>query len=346
MFTFHPKRLESLTLPVSTGWLLAACMEAKGKQDLWMQQKPEVLDALREQAIIQSTESSNRIEGITIEAHRLKPIVLGRSKPRDRSETEIVGYKKALRWIFTRKTLPPIDAKIILRLHAFAQGGSAGDAGKWKSKDNEIVEIQPNGERRIRFKPTSAKKTPRAIDQLCLGYRDVISHDFLPSLISVASFVFDFLCIHPFRDGNGRVARLLTGFLLDQQNFIIGRYISLERLIEISKDDYYRTLSESSRHWHENKNDLIPWWNYFIGLIMQAYNELAKRVENVSADTGKSELIKQAILHQDQPFSLREIHMKCPHASTQLIKKVLAKMKKEGTVRLSGRGRGAKWTLK
>jgi Fic family protein len=319
-------------------------MEAKGKQDLWIQRKPEILDALREQAIIQSVESSNRIEGVTVEPNRLRPIVLGRSKPRDRSEIEIVGYKRALKWIFNRKRLPDIDADIIRKLHSYAQGGSASDAGQWKQKNNEIIEILPNNERKIRFKPTSARKTPKAIDQLCLGYRDVIAHERLPALIAVASYVFDFLCIHPFRDGNGRISRLLAFYLLEQHGLIVGRFISLERLIEANKEAYYQTLSESSSGWHEGRNDLTPWWNYFLSIVNQAYGEFAKRVEFKTTDSGKSELIMQSILRQAEPFSLAEISNQCPNVSVQLIKKVLAKMKKEGTIRLSGRGRGAKWS--
>lgn len=345
MLTFQPKRLADLAIPVSTAWLLSACMEAKGKQDLWIQRKPEVLDALREQAIIQSVESSNRIEGVTVEAHRLRPIVLGRSKPRDRSEIELVGYRRALKWIFNRKLLPDIDADTIRKLHSFAQGGSAGDAGQWKLKNNEIIEILPNGERKIRFRPTTAKATPKAIEQLCLGYKDVITQERLPALIAVASFVFDFLCIHPFRDGNGRVSRLLASYLLEQHGLIVGRFISLERLIETNKASYYQTLSESSSRWHEGCNDLTPWWNHFLSILHQAYGEFAERVEFKSTDSGKSELIVQSILRQAEPFSLAEISKQCPNVSVQLIKKVLARLKKEGTIRLSGRGRGARWSI-
>ena len=169
MLSLQPDKLARVSIPISTGWLLATCMEAKGKQDLWTRQKPEVLGALREQAIIQSAESSNRIEGVTVAADRLVPIVMGRSKPRDRSEEEVVGYRKALNWIFSRRRPVPIEPRTILRLHALAQGGASGDAGKWKTKDNEIVEFLASGERRVRFVPTPAKEAADAVSRLCVA---------------------------------------------------------------------------------------------------------------------------------------------------------------------------------
>src|SRR5450759_1919550 len=164
MLTLHPRRLAKLKIPMGTGWLLGGCMEARGKQDLWIRQKPQVLEVLREQAIIQSAESSNRIEGVTVAANRLRPLVIGRARPRDRSEGEVAGYRTALAWIFSRKNRVAIAPEVICRLHALAQGGSSGDAGEWKKRDNEIVEILPSGERRLRFVPVSAKKTPAAVE--------------------------------------------------------------------------------------------------------------------------------------------------------------------------------------
>ena len=157
MLTLDPGRLARQAIPVATGWLLGACMEARGKQDLWLRQKPEVLEALREQAMIQSSESSNRIEGITVAANRLRPLVIGRARPRDRSEEELAGYRAALDWIFSRKTRVAITPEVIRRLHAVTQGGSSGDAGEWKKHDNEIIEILPSGGRSLRFVPVSAK---------------------------------------------------------------------------------------------------------------------------------------------------------------------------------------------
>jgi Fic family protein len=345
MLTLDPRKLANLAIPVGTGWLLGTCMEARGKQDLWIRQKPEVLDVLREQAIIQSSESSNRIEGVTVAANRLRPLVVGKARPRDRSEEELAGYRAALDWIFSRKNQVAITPDVVRRLHALAQGGSSGDAGEWKKRDNEIIEILPDGERRIRFVPVSAKKTPAAVEMLCRAYRVASDEERVPPLLLVATFVLDLLCIHPFRDGNGRVSRLATSLLLQSQGFQVARYISLERLIEESKEEYYRILKLCSQGWHEGQNEIIPWWNYSLSTLRRAYKEFERQVESVEARPAKSDLVRQTVLGQVEPFTLADMATQLPAASSQLIKKVLAEMKKAGQVRLVGRGRGARWSV-
>ncbi len=345
MLSLDAKKIAEMTLPVGTGWLLGFCMEARGKQDLWLRQKPEVLDVLREQAIVQSVESSNRIEGVTIPANRLRPVVLGKAKPRDRSEEELAGYRQALDWIFSRKRHVPITPAVIQRLHAFAQGGFSGDAGEWKRRNNEVVEIMSSGERKVRFVPTSAKDTPKTMDSLCQNYGQACDDERLPALLLVATFVLDFLCIHPFRDGNGRVSRLVTTLLLQSHSFQVARYISLERLIEESKEEYYRVLAECSRGWHEGKNEITPWWNYFLGLLRRAYQELESQVESVDARPAKSDLVRQNVLALVEQFTLGDLAAQLPAVSPQLIKKVFAELKKQGKIRLTGRGRGARWEI-
>ena len=343
MLTLDSRKLAGLAIPVGTGWLLGACMEARGKQDLWIRQKPEVLDVLREQAIIQSAESSNRIEGVTVAANRLRPLVIGKARPRDRSEEELAGYRAALDWIFSRKNRVAIVPDVLRRLHALAQGGSSGDAGEWKSRDNEIIEILPRGERRVRFVPVSANKTPAAVEMLCRAYRMAGDEERVPPLLIVATFILDLLCIHPFRDGNGRVSRLATSLLLQSHGFQVARYISLERLVEENKEEYYRVLELCSQGWHEGRNEIIPWWNYFLSTLRGAYKEFERQVESVKARPAKSDLIRQTVRGQVEPFTLADIVVQLPSASSQLIKKVLAEMKKAGQVRLVGRGRGARW---
>jgi Fic family protein len=338
-----PHKLAGLAIPIGTGWLLGACMEARGKQDLWIRQKPEVLDVLREQAIIQSAESSNRIEGVTVAANRLRPLLIGKARPRDRSEEELAGYRAALDWIFSRKNRVAIVPDVLRRLHALAQGGSSGDAGEWKSRDNEIIEILPRGERRVRFVPVSANKTPAAVEMLCRAYRMAGDEERVPPLLIVATFILDLLCIHPFRDGNGRVSRLATSLLLQSHGFQVARYISLERLVEENKEEYYRVLELCSQGWHEGRNEIIPWWNYFLSTLRGAYKEFERQVESVKARPAKSDLIRQTVRGQVEPFTLADIAVQLPSASSQLIKKVLAEMKKAGQVRLVGRGRGARW---
>jgi len=345
VLTLRPERMKAESVPMETGWLLSQCTEAKGKQDLWTRQKPEVLAALREQAIIQSVESSNRIEGVTVPPARLKPLVLGKTRPRDRSEEELAGYRKAMNWIFTRKGPVRMEPRVIRHLHATAQGGMSGDAGKWKTKDNEITEILPNGERLVRFRAVPAKDTPRTVDLLCRNYNAMNEEEGLPPLLTLATFVFDLLCIHPFRDGNGRVSRLATAILLLQQGFEVGRYISLERLVEDSKEDYYRILQECSAGWHQGKNGIVPWWNYFLGILRRAYGEFERHVESTDARPAKAELVRQAVLAQVGPFTLADLKVQSPAASVQLIKKVLGQMKKKRRIKLTGHGRSARWEL-
>lgn len=312
-------------------------------QEMWKKVRPEILLALRESALIQSAESSNRIEGVQVEKDRLSPLILGTTKPRDRSEEEIVGYRKALNYIHTKYDKIEISPETLLKLHDLAQGGLIGDAGKWKSRDNEIIEFSQTGERSIRFVPTSASETPKAVEQLCLGFKDVTSNNQIPDLIAVASFVFDFLCIHPFRDGNGRVSRLLTLLLLYQAGYEVGRYISLERIIEDSKEDYYNVLKQSSDSWHSIKHDLMPWWNYQLGTIKEAYKELQTRVELSSSGDSKSSLIRQTIDSISEPFSIMEISNLLPSIDRELIKKVIYGMRDEGLLKMQGQGRGVRW---
>jgi Fic family protein len=345
LLSLDPKKLTELSIPVGTGWLLGSCMEARGKQDLWLRQKPEVLKVLREQAIIQSVESSNRIEGVTIPSARLRPVVLGKVKPRDRSEEELAGYRQALDWIFSRKRKVSVISAIIQRLHVLAQGGFSGDAGEWKKRNNDIIEILPNGERKIRFVPTSARDIPKTMDALCRNYREAQDDMYVPPLLIIATFVFDLLCIHPFRDGNGRVSRLATTLLLQTHGFDVARYISLEHLVEQSKEEYYRVLAESSQCWHEGKNDLIPWLNYFLSVLRRAYQEFERQVESRGARPAKSDLVRQTVLAQLEQFTLGDLAGQLPSASTQLIKKILAELKKQGKIRLTGRGRGARWEI-
>ncbi len=338
-------RIESIDLPMASAWLLGECMQARGRQELWMRQRPEVLQALREQAVVLSVESSNRIEGVSIAASRLRPVVLGRVRPRDRSEEELAGYRKALDWIFTRKRRVLLSPQVVLKLHALAQGGMSGDAGRWKSKDNKIIEILPNNERRVRFVPTSAAQTPGAMEALCSAYQRAGENEQNPVLLTIAACIFDLLCIHPFRDGNGRVSRLATTFLLAQEGFTVCRFISLERIVEQRKEEYYQVLKQCSKGWHTGANDITAWWNFFLSVLRSAYGDLARKVEGSASLAPKGDMVRRVIKDQVEPFALSEIAAQIPGASLPLIKKVLVTMKKEGTVKLTGRGRGAVWEV-
>lgn len=340
------ERIDCLDVPLATAWLLGECMQARGKQKMWMHQRPEILQALRQQAVVQSVESSNRIEGVSIAADRLRPVVLDKARPRDRSEEELAGYRKALDWIFSRKRHVAFKPEVVLKFHSLAQGGMSGDAGCWKTKDNQIIEILPNHERRVRFVPTSAKDTPKAMQTLCEAYRHVRRHEQIPALIAVATSVFDLLCIHPFRDGNGRVSRLATTFLLMQEGFTVCRFISLERIVEQRKEEYYTVLEQCSKGWHQGRNDIIAWCNFFLSMLRSAYDELAKNVEGTPLTAPKGDMVRRVINDQVGPFALSEIAALVPGVSLGLVKRILATMKREGTLTVTGRGRGAVWEMK
>jgi Fic family protein len=237
---------------------------------------PEVVERLRESALVQSAESSNRIEGVEVEPGRAAALVLGNARPRNRSEEEVQGYRLALDLIHTKASELAVTPETVLRLHALAQEGS-GDAGQWKQRDNEIVEFPTaGGPPRVRFKPVAAKETPAAMAELCRWYAREVDQRRVQPLVAGAALVLDFLCIHPFRDGNGRVARLIGLLALYHFGYDVGRYVSLERLIEETREEYYENLRLSSVGWHEGAHDLGPWLNYFLVIVRRAYLELIK----------------------------------------------------------------------
>lgn len=344
MSSFTPSYLANLRLHPSIGWSLAKIAEARGLQEVWRRTKPEIISQLRESALIQSAESSNRIEGIEVKQKRLVPLVLGKAKPQDRPEEEIVGYRRALQWIHSNFDKIEINPETIRKIHRLAQGGLIADAGKWKTRDNEIIEFSANGDRKVRFKCTSAKAAPKAIESLCAKYNDAQEQEVLPELLTIGNFVLDFLCIHPFRDGNGRVSRLLTLLCLYKCGFEVGRYISLERIIETTKEDYYSSLKRSSESWHTSDHDLFPWWSYFLGHIKAGFQELQDRVALKSGDS-KTSLIRGLVSEMALPFSVSDVVKLQPSLDREIVKKTLTQLKKEKIVRLIGRGRGAKWKL-
>ncbi len=343
MMTFRNHRLRDHALPMSTAWLLNDIAEAKGKQELFTRQSPQILKALREMALIQSAESSNRIEGVTVEAERLRPLVLGNTRPRDRSEQEVQGYRLALNEIHTRYEKLPITADTLKRLHALCQSAS-GDAGRFKRVDNEVIQLVPGAAPVVRFRCVKARETPAAVDELCLLHRHALDQDNIPPLIAIAGLVLDFLCIHPFRDGNGRVSRLLTLLALYQHGYEVGRYISLERLVEQSKEDYYEVLNCSSRRWHEGRHELTPWINFFLAIARRGYAEFEQRARQVKAPRGaKAELVLTTIRQEPGDFRLTDIERACPGVGREWIRSLLTDLKAAGEVSCRGKGPAARW---
>lgn len=278
MTSFRGNYLSRLTLPLGSVWLMSDVAEAKGRQDLYLDKPPEILTSLRETALVQSVESSNRIEGVTVAPDRLRPLVLEDARPRDRSEEEIQGYRRALERIHAEAKTLAITPELLQWLHATIQEGS-GDAGQWKQVDNEIIEMREGAPPRVRFRPVKVAETPAAVEELCLVYRHALNQSLAPPLVAIGALVFDFLCIHPFRDGNGRASRLLTLLALYQHGYEVGRYVSLERLIEESRAEYYDALHRSSEGWHEGRHDLLPWLNFFLTILKRAYRELERAGE-------------------------------------------------------------------
>lgn len=344
MMSFRGTRLKELTLPLSTVWLLESLAESKGRQTLYEKQSPQMLKALRELALVESTESSNRIEGVTVGRDRLRPLVLGNARPRDRSEEEIVGYRRALSWIHTNHGKIQIEPDTFKRLHALAQGGTSGDAGQWKRSPNDIVEIHPDGRRVIRFRPVAPDQVLAAVEELCLAYRDSVNQQQGTPLLAVACLVLDFLCIHPFRDGNGRVSRLLALLTLYHHGHDVGRYISHERIVEQTKESYYEALHQSSVGWHDGQHDALPWFNYLLSTLRIAYREFEERAGRERPARGsKADLIAYALENVPSPFGIADVERLCPSVSRDMIRLVMNRWRKEGRLQMLGRGRDARW---
>ena len=334
---------DNVELPLGAVWLMNSVAEYKGKQELYVKQSPQVLKSLVEMAIIESAESSNRIEGVTVDKARLKPLIIDHSKPRDRSEEEVAGYRKALDLIHTKHKSLRITPETIKELHRLCRS-EIWDAGKWKEKDNDIIRKYPDGRVEIIFKPVGAKETPEMTKQLCLTYENSVTQLKYPDLYAIACLVLDFLCIHPFRDGNGRVSRLLTLLALYQHGYQAGKYISIERITEQSKETYYESLNKSSQKWRQAKHDVFPWFTYFLGIILGAYKEFEERAGNIKPARGaKTEIVIKSIESQHGDFSISDIERACPNVSRVMIKRVLLQMQKDKKIKCLGKGQSAKW---
>lgn len=328
---------------MATVWFLNDLAEYRGKQELFAKQSPQKLARLRENAIIESAVASNRIEGVEIDRRRVGTVVFGKGILRDRNEQEVRGYQAALEWIHTEADHLPLNMETILRLHALSHP-EGYDSGKFKEHDGEIIEKHPDGRVTLRFKPMSAAETPGAVENACRLADRLFKEQQVPPLVVWAALNLDFLCVHPFRDGNGRVSRLLLLLSLYRMGFTAGRYISLERLIEQSKARYYETLQQSSLGWHEGKHELWPYTNYLLFTLKELYAEFERRVGEMSAPRGeKSEVVLAAIQRRTGAFALAEIEKECPGVGRDWIRAILFQLKKEGRIACSGMGKAARW---
>jgi Fic family protein len=330
-------------VPTATAWYLADLAQALGKQELFTKQSPQKLKVLREHALIESAISSNRIEGVEVEAARVGTVVFGKKLLRDREEEEVRGYRKALDLIHSKGAALPVTEETIRALHSQSRGG-VGDAGEYKGTDTDIIEVQAGGRRQVRFRTVAAADTPAAMRELIRRWSDVVSGRTVHPLIALGGFILDFLCIHPFRDGNGRVSRLLLLLLCYHQGVEVGRYISLERHIEQNKERYYETLKLSSQSWHQGKHDPWHYINYSLYTLLDAYKELERRVGETASPRGaKTELVLHAVREQAAEFRVVDIERACPGVGRDWIRVLLGEMKKKGEVTCRGRGPAARW---
>ena len=331
------------TIPTATSWYLADLAQALGKQELFTKQAPQKLKALREHALIESAVSSNRIEGVEVEPSRIGTIVFGKKHLRDRDEEEVRGYRKALDLIHTRGSKLPITETTIRRLHSLSRGGS-GDAGEYKEIENDIIEVLPDGRRKLRFRTARAADVPAFMAELTELWDAVMKQRSVQPLIALAAFNLDFLCIHPFRDGNGRTSRLLLLLCWYHLGYEVGRYISLERLIEQSKERYYETLKMSSQGWHDGKHDPWPYVNYVLYTLLDACKEFEGRVGKMASPKGaKAELVLQAIAAQTGEFRLADIERICPGVGRDWIQTLLQDLRQKGKLVQKGRGPASRW---
>lgn len=325
--------------------LLSQIHEFKGKQDFMADANADVLTQLVEVAKIQSTDASNRIEGIITTDERLSQIVKDKTMPKNRSEQEIAGYRDVLAIIHESFAYIPPKPNVILQLHRDLykfSGQSIG--GSYKNSDNVIAESLPDGTKTVRFEPVPAWETPDSIKELCDAFEIALSDLEMDPLVLIPMFVLDFLCIHPFNDGNGRMSRLLTLLLLYRAGYRIGKYISIEKIIADSKETYYEALQESSFGWHDNRNDYTAFVRYFLGVIVAAYRAFEARVALISnTELSKPERVREVIKNHLGQISKAEIMHQCPGVSQVTVQRALADLLKNNEIMKIGGGRYTKY---
>jgi Fic family protein len=325
--------------------LVSAIHEHKGKQDLFIAAKPDVLTAMLEVAKVQSTGASNRIEGIFTSDERLQALVKAKVEPKNRSEQEIIGYREVLTLIHDSYDYIVPRTNIILQLHRdLYQFNPSSIGGRLKNSDNVITETDADGLSKVRFVPVPAFETPETVDRLTTAFIDSIQAEKYDPLLLIPMFILDFLCIHPFNDGNGRMSRLLTLLLLYRSGYIVGNYISLEMLIEKTKETYYDVLYSSSQGWHEAHNSYCPFVKYYLEIILSAYKEFSMRVELMQdRSLSKPERIRALFETTLQKITKRMISEKFPDISTSTIEITLASLLKDETIIKIGSGRSTSY---
>ena len=324
--------------------LVAAIYKEAGKQEMYLKQRPEELEKLVEIAKIQSTESSNAIEGIVTTDTRIRQLVAEKTTPRNRSEQEIAGYRDVLSVIHESFDAIPITQNYILQLHKILYSHTNNPlAGQTKNVQNYISATYPDGHVEILFTPLPPFKTPDALDRICEEYDRVIGNLELEPLIAIPVFIHDFLCIHPFNDGNGRMSRLLTTLLHYRSGFYVGRYISLEAKVAKNKDLYYEALGASQHGWHEGCDDPVPFIKYLLGMILAAYRDFADRFALVEQKLPALETVRLAVQQKIGRFTKQDIRELCPALSLSSVEGALRKMVADGEIKREGAGKNTQY---
>ena len=320
--------------------MIGSIHEHKGKQELFLEANIDELKTLLEVALIQSTGASNRIEGIFTSDKRLEELVSQKAEPRNRSEQEIAGYREVLATIHESYEYINPSPNVILQLHRDLYSYSQGAAGgSYKNSDNVIAETDAQGHQKARFIPVSAFQTAKAMDELCTRFLEAWEADRMDKLVLIPMFILDFLCIHPFNDGNGRMSRLLTLLLFYKAGYIVGKYISMEMLIEKTKETYYEALQASSTGWHEEENSYEPFVKYYLGIMLKAYNEFESRVEHLKhRSLSKPDRIKAVIDNKVGKITKKEIMEFCPDISKVTVERTLTELVKSGYIAKVGAG--------
>ena len=319
---------------------IAAIYKEAGKQELYLKQRPEELEKLVEIAKIQSTEASNAIEGIVTTSTRIKQLVEEKTTPRNRNEQEIAGYRDVLNIIHESFEAIPLSQNYILQLHKIMYSHINNPmAGRTKNNQNYITAKYPDGHAEAIFTPLAPYETPEALNRICEEYNRVIGNMEVEPLIAIPIFIHDFLCIHPFNDGNGRMSRLLTTLLLYRSGFYVGKYISLEAKIAKNKDLYYSALNQSQDGWHEGCEDALPFIKYFLGIVLSAYRDFEDRYSIIEEKLPAIEMVRKATLNKIGKFTKQDIRELCPVLSISSIESALRKMVASGELKREGSGK-------
>ena len=319
---------------------IAAIYKEAGKQELYLKQRPEELEKLVEIAKIQSTEASNAIEGIVTTSTRIKQLVEERTTPRNRDEQEIAGYRDVLNIIHESFEAIPLSQNYILQLHKIMYSHMNNPmAGRTKNNQNYITAKYPDGHIETIFTPLAPYETPEALNRICEEYNRVIGNMEVEPLIAIPIFIHDFLCIHPFNDGNGRMSRLLTTLLLYRSGFYVGKYISLEAKIAKNKDLYYSALNQSQDGWHEGCEDALPFIKYFLGIVLSAYRDFEDRFSIIEEKLPSIDIVRKATLNKIGKFTKQDIRELCPALSISSIESALRKMVASGELKREGSGK-------